>query len=257
MELFDVLIFGAIFYYIAQAVRRAASAQRDKRPPGSIATEDGEQLSWSERTERALEGAMAWEEKQDRHEEEAEIRAELAAIRADERGDESPWRHGREEQRRLLEEAQREVRHLKLPVSTILSTETESLSPGGAAPSLSSALAGVAAMLDQHAASGQRQPTDDPFQPPARRARPAPVARREPTSVARRSPPDLSTAGLEVHAQEIREAPPSVEQRSASRPLSDLPGLGRLTPLQRAIVYGEIFGRPVAFGGNGDDDSFA
>jgi hypothetical protein len=253
MELFDVLIFGAIFYYIAQAVRRAASAQKDKRPPGSIATEDGEQLSWGERTERALEGAMAWEEKQDRREEEAEIRAELEAIRAAERGDASPWGLRRDEQRRALEAAELEIRHLKLPVSTILPTET----PGGAAPSLSSALAGVAAMLDQHAASGQRQQADDPFQLPARVSRPAPVARRDPTSVARRSPPESRTAAVEVHAQEIHEAPPSAEQRGVSRPLGDIPGLGRLTPLQRAIVYGEIFGRPVAFGGSGDDDSFA
>ena len=76
-EFIDVLIVGAILYYIVQAVRRAASAQADRRPPGSIAAEEGESLTWTERTQRALEGALEWEEEQERRREEAELRAEL------------------------------------------------------------------------------------------------------------------------------------------------------------------------------------
>lgn len=246
MELFDVLIFGAVFYYIVQAVRRAASTQKDKRPPGSIATEDGEQLSWAERTERALEGAMEWEEKQQRLEQEAEIRAEIEAVRAAERGEASPWSQRRSERRRALESAAREV-----PADA-------------AAPSLSDALAGVAAMLDERASLGQRPQPDDPFQAPALRrsspplvvrpSRPTAGSRPEPTSVARRSAAELTTTGIEVEA-ERPDDPAVVVVRTTHRPLTDVPGLGRLTPLQRAIVYGEIFGKPVALGGSSIDDS--
>lgn len=238
-EFLDVFIIGAILYYIVQAVRRAASAQTDKRAPGSIAREDGESLSWSERTQRALEGALEWEEEQQRKREEAELRAELAAVRAQERGGSTPWGARRDEHRRQLEEARSER---------------------GAAPSLSDALAGVASMLEQHAASQQRRDAE-PFRPPARRgdrelttrARPAPPARREPAAVSRRSKSASGESVLEVEAVEVRDDVPTV-RRPTTGALTDLPSLGRLTPLQRAIVYGEIFGRPVALGGGTLDD---
>jgi len=228
MELFDVLIFGAIFFYIVRAVRRAASAGKDRRPPGSIASEDGEQLSWAERTQRALEGAMEWEEEQDRVEDEADLRAEIEAMRAAERGAASPWRQPREEQRRSLEAAEREVRHARLPVSTI-ATGLDSSPTGSAASSLSGTLQTVANMLEQRTSG-----------------------RRESTSVARRSPAQLTTTGIDVEATRVPNTTPAVKRRTTGTTLTDLPGLERLTPLQRAIVYGEIFGRPVALGGGID-----
>lgn len=241
MELFDILIFGAVFYYIARAVRRAASSQKDKRPPGSIASEDGQKLTWAERTQRALEGAMEWEEEQTRQEDEADVRAEIEAMRAAERQAASPWRHTRDEQMRALEEAEREVRHVRLPVSTI-DPGLDSQPAGSAASALSNALSGVAAMLDQRIASNEEVRPD----------RPAPLAVREPTSITtRRAPVESAATGVEVEAQRVRDS--GVQRRAVRPTMSDIPGLGRLTPMQRAIVYGEIFGRPVALGGGIDD----
>ena len=242
MELFDVLIFGAVFYYIVKMVRRAASGQRDKRPPGSIATEEGKSLSWAERTQRALEGALEWEEEQEQRRDEAEVREEVAAMRAAERETTPPWRRTPDEQRRTLEAAERDVRQIRLPVSTIAPGEPETLGAGGAAPALSDALAGVASMLEQRASREV-----------APRERAAPVARRQSTSIARRSPTDIDTTGIEVEAHEIVPDGPGVTRWTNRRPLAEMPGLERLTPLQQAIVYGEIFGRPVALGGGVDD----
>lgn len=227
MELFDVLIFGAVFYYIVRAVRSAASAQKDKRPPGSIASEGGQQLSWAERTQRALEGAMEWEEKQQHLKDEADVRAEIEAMHAAERETASPWRQAREERRRALEEAEGGIRQ----------------PTGSAESSLSDALSGVAAMLDQRIASREA----------VTRARPSPVAVREPTSMTRRSPVESAATGVRVEAQRVRDS--GVQRRAVHATMSDIPGLERLTPMQRAIVYGEIFGRPAALGGRGIDDS--
>ena len=201
MELFDVLIFGAVFYYILRAVRHAASAQRRSRPPGSTPPADAEPLSWTERTRRALDSAVEWEEEQRRLQAEAEARKEIRALRTAE--------------------------------------------PEAAASSLSGALQTVADMLALRA-SGQRSLGPAPDEQPA-----LPV-RRETTSPAGRPPARLTSLGREVQAERPAEDALTVDRRAAARPPAELAGLERLTPLQRAILYGEILGAPVALGGGID-----
>jgi hypothetical protein len=260
MELFDVLIFGAVIYYIVQAVRRAATTQIEQRPPGSVTTEDGERVSERERLRRALAGAAEWEEEQRRLREDAEVRAEVEAMRSDERARQSPWRTSREEQRRRIEPA-------------------EGPSPADAAPALSDALAGVAALLEQRAA-GQPSPARPPshprsgesrvhlarhgeraekrLSPPGDRVarrdreRPGAVVSRRPAAAASPAPPALALPTGDAR-REHEVTPGSPARRGSGQALAELPGLARLTPLQRAVVYADIFGRPVGLSDSGSD----